>query len=59
MVWHKQTLIGKIRYEVDSHGHIWQTVIQGVNETRNYMGTLTCDPLIFGMELKEKGFEEV
>ena len=59
MTYVKQTLIGKIRYEIDEKGHIWHTIIQGVNETRNYAGTLTCDPFIYGMELKERGFEEI
>ena len=59
MMWCKQTMIGKVRYEVDEKGNIWQTIIQGVNETQSYKGTLSCDPCAFGMELKERGFEEV
>ena len=58
MAWYKQTMIGKVKYEVDEKNRIWQTVIQGVNKTVTYMGTLTCEPFVYGMELKERGFVE-
>ena len=60
MAWYKQTMIGKVKREVDEKGRIWQTIIQGVNETKSYLGTIDPEQaFIYGMELKERGFTEV